>query len=334
MAVATIISSFVLNFLADSSGRPKLVLLCCSAGLIGMAALIRVSGIFSAIFVSAFFFYFLKAPLASISDKLILDSIHKTPELYSWFRLGGSLGYAIGSLAIGMIIAWHGILAVFPVFMAVMLICLTTILPMPIVTRKEGACQRPKQHDYVAVLRHKRFPFIYGTLALWGLAEAALSFYTLHLQKQGFDSRRIGLLLSITMFGEVVGFLLTVKLLKKKVPEKTIILSFICQLIRSSSLALMFPFPILILCQFIGGFSLPMIWASTTYLAHEAFPVRMGNVAQGFKVIAYYGLAQLIGAPFCGVLYQYISSSSVFWMVTSVCIFYITGYGLSQAFRR
>jgi predicted MFS family arabinose efflux permease len=232
-----------------------------------------------------------------------------------------------------MIIAHTGLLSIFPVFIGVMLVCTLCVLPIsaePIQTVKP---QKNNLREYAALFRHKKFVSIYCTLALWGLAEAALTFLTLHLKNNDFNSRHIGLLLADAMAGEIAGFLLTVRLLKRIGPEKTIALSFVCQIIRSGSLAMLVPLPLMIVCQFIGGFSLPMIWASITYQVNETFPARIGNLAQGLKVVALNGLALLIGIPLCGILYQHVSSNSIFWMITAICVLYITGFCLKKAKR-
>jgi MFS family permease len=334
MSALIIAASFILNALADSKGRSKLVLFCCCSLTIAASVIIRFSYHYAALLAASALFYFFNAPASPISDKLILDTLALEPERYSWFRLGGSIGYGIGALFIGLIIARFGLLSVFPVFALVMAICTLIILPIP--GREGGKENAPREmlkiRDYGALIRHKRFFAIYGILALWGLAEAALSFFALHLQNHGFNSRYIGLLLATAMAGEVAGFLLTARLLKKTRPERVIFLSFVSQCIRSSSLALVLPLPFLVCCQFIGGFSFPMIWASTTQLVNATFPSRMGNVVQGFKVIAVNGLAQLTGVPLCGFLYQYVSSASIYWMITAVCIAYLAGYGISQSF--
>jgi predicted MFS family arabinose efflux permease len=213
-----------------------------------------------------------------------------------------------------------------------MLICLAVIPPMP-VEKKQSSRLKPGFRDYIEVFQNKRFFFIYGTMALWGLAEAALSFYVLHLQKYGYNSRHIGVLLALTMAGEACGFFLTVRLLKYTEPGNVIILSFISQIIRSGSLALVLPMPALAVCQFIGGFSMPFIWASITHLVNSTFSAKVGNVAQSLKVIANNGIAQLFGVPLCGFMYQYISSRFIFWFIVGISIIYIVGYGINRMVR-
>jgi PPP family 3-phenylpropionic acid transporter len=276
---------------------------------------------------SAVFFFF-NAPAVPISDKLILDSIRAAPEQYSHFRLGGSIGYCLGSLVIGFSIRCYGLLQIFPFFVTTMIACTMLIPPMPVSC---SADNKLNLKHYREILHHKRFFFIYGTLAVWGLAEAALKFFALHLQKFGYNSQHIGLLLALAMAGEVVGFSLAAVLLKRSSPEKIILLSFAIQIIRSGSLALVFPLPAMAICQLIGGLSLPLIWASVTHLANSTFPPKMGNVAQGFKVIANNGIAQLFGVPLCGLIYQYLPSRFVFLFIVCIAVAYITVYLLVSA---
>jgi PPP family 3-phenylpropionic acid transporter len=330
MSVITMFASLLAGSLADSWNRPKIVICGCCIGLMGTAVLLRFSSFYRTLILTSGLFYFLNAPIQFLTDKLLLDNLQKQPERYSWFRLGGSLGYCLGSFTIGFIIARRTLFSVFPIFILTIGLCaiLLPFIPVPLEQKKKEP--KPAFRGFTEILHHRRFFFIYGTMTLFGLVEAALTFYALHLKNHNYTPQSIGFLLATTMIGEIVGFLFIPRLLKQAGPEKVIALSFICQIIRSGSLALILPMPFMVLCQFIGGFSFPMIWASITHLINETFSSRMGNLAQGLKTLANSGLAQLIGIPLAGILYQYVSSNSIFWSITVMSCGYVVAYGLYQ----
>jgi PPP family 3-phenylpropionic acid transporter len=334
MSVITMLATLLASFLADVWNKPRLVIGACCVGLIGASILLFYSFIYWALILTSGLFAFLNAPITALSDKLLLDNLQKQAERYSWFRLGGSLGYCLGSFTIGFIIARWTIISVFPAFILVMGLCAVFIPFIPGPPKVQEKKERTLSiKDYKKIFGHQRFFFIYGTMALFGLVEAALVFYALHLKSHDYIPQNIGFLMAATMVGEMVGFLFIPQLLKQVGPEKVIVLSFISQIIRSGSLALVVSMPLMVPCQFIGGGSFPMMWASITHLINKTFPARIGNLAQGLKTMANFGLAQLIGIPLAGILYQYISSSSIFWSITIMSCGYVVAYGLFQSFH-
>ena len=328
MAVVAIIASFLVTWIADRYNRSKLILLICVFSLIIAAFFLRISTSHFFVLFWVFCYSFFSAPTSPLVDKIVMDSLRNNPAKYGHLRLGGSLGYGIGSLGIGFILMWNSFFSIFYCFMIVMFITAFIVLVMiqdrktmePVETKKT------KLHffDYRELLNNKQFFFIYGTIIIWGITEAAFThFLALHVQSLGKETKVLGMLLAAAMTGEIFGFFITPILLKKFNPHIIILLSFIMQFIRCLSIYTNIPLGFLLFGQFLGGNSFSLIWTSMTILINLVFPQRMANFTQGLRGISYSGLGYIIGLPICGWLYQYCFKGSLFIFMACISIIYI-----------
>lgn len=330
IALVAVVSSFLVNLIADLLKKTRLVLLLSMAGSIAAVFLLRRSSFFVTIAAASALFHFCAYPANTIADKLLLDRIHKTPERYSLYRLGGSLGYCAGVLCIGYLIGRFALPVLFPAFYTAAALCLLVILCLPIDAVSDSAARVPastKPRDKVdlrKMLQNKNFFLIYGSLALWGITESSMvQFLSLHLNASGFSSSTTGVLIGATMLGEALCFVVTPLVIRKVSSMQALILSFVIQFLRCATLAWLPPLPFILLGQFIGGGSFSLIWSSSTQLINEHFDSSISNTAQGLKTMANSGIGQMIGVPLCGWLYQYFGSGIAFELMAWLCLAFV-----------
>lgn len=321
VSAVIILSSSFTNYMADCTRKPKLILIIALFGMSAAAILIYKSGSYFVLYIAVLLFYFCNAPTLTLPDKLLLDCIQKTPEKYSLYRLGGSIGNAIGSIIVGEIILEFGNETSFHLFVPVMAITAVFAMFLPSPESKTSK-QRTAGH-LKSLLISNKFYLIYGSLAVWGVTGTSISlFLGIRLLNSGLTSQHLGIVIACNMIGEIVSFIIAPRLLKKFRAEFIMILSFLIQIIRTGTLMLLPPMPILILGQIIGGAGFSLIWASTTQLIDYYYPKSISNTAQGMKTFADMGVGQIIGSLILGSIYQHLGAAYVFGIVTILSIIY------------
>jgi PPP family 3-phenylpropionic acid transporter len=97
------------GYWSDRIQNPRLVLiLLLSASLCFSQVFFQMEN-FITVLLLLISFYFFQVAIAPITDSLILSSIDNTRYQYGSFRLWGSLGFAITSVAVGSLLKWLGI---------------------------------------------------------------------------------------------------------------------------------------------------------------------------------------------------------------------------------
>lgn len=325
VAVVAVLSSSAVNPLADVLKKPRLMLVLLSVGSLTAIFLLRRSTVFVTIALASALFNFCGYPVNTMADKLLLDNIRDCPQRYGLYRLGGSLGYCAGVLCVGFLIARFALPVIFPAFYVTAALCLLVVLLLPTGKPRGVICAKPREPvNLLAILKNKKFFFIYGSLMLWGITESGMvQFLSLHLNASGFSTGTIGALIGATMIGEALCFVVTPLIIKRVSALQALTLAFVIQFLRCASLAWLPPLPLIFLGQFIGGGSFSLIWSSSTQLVSECFSNSVSNTAQGLKTMANSGLGQIVGVPLCGFLYQYTSSACAFRLMAVLCLAFV-----------
>ena len=325
-AFVEILSSILISIIADIIKKPKLILIVLLLGLIFAAFLLKATTVFSIIVISVIILGFCTSPINTLVDKMLLDTL-ESKESYGLYRLGGSIGYGLGIYLIGYSILNYGLNIIFPKFIIIILINIIVFLALSQSIKNENFVEDSKTINYKDIkdnIKNKNLVVIYGTLLLWGITESSFGqFLSLHLLSNGFSSISIGFIIAAALLGEIFCFMLTPYLLNKIKLKKIILLSFLLQFVRAFTLSRVPPFKLLIVGQFIGGGSFPLIWASTTQLIDNYFIEDIGNTMQGLKNVMNNGIGRIIGYALSGFLYQEYNSSAIFKLMAAISLAFL-----------
>jgi PPP family 3-phenylpropionic acid transporter len=322
-AFVSILSAIVMGMVSDMSGQPKNVLYICSVGAAFGVFSLRLSFSFAPILASVLLFYFFTAPMSSICDRILMDNISKIPESYTYFRLGGSLGYCLGASGIGAVMTNIDQMLNFYIFVIMILPCIALIRAMPKPFGSNALREKPVFSDFTDIFKEKNTSVIYGSLLAWGITDTVfITFFALHFKKYGLDTERLGFCIAASMVGEMLGFIIAPAMLGKLHQRVILKIAFVCQAVRGLSAAYVFPVPLLLMGQTVGGMGFSLTWGTVTYMINATYKDRVKSIVHSFKTLVNSGLAQVIGFPLCGFIYENFDSKYIYLTATVISILF------------
>lgn len=314
--IVTLVAAFFMGYLADRSGRPKLVLIITLAGIMAATWGIRQAhGVFP-LTVACIFYGFFNAPATDLADKLALRNIPNAMRHYSIFRMGGSVGYCVGTLLAGAVIAGFGFLVSLDILIVAMAGCILSCLGMSRARNDRGVV-----HGKVPlgeIFKNPKAYYIYGCMALWGVVSGGgLSYASFYVDQMGFDTNFAAWLIAAAMVGQMLMFLLVPAILRKLGEEASVSLALVLLFFRIGALALCRHLPLwaVLGLHFLGGPSEPLMLCAIVSMVNSTFSARVSSTSQALKSVASKGIGSSLGTLVLGIMFDKIAP---FWVMVSV----------------
>ncbi|NCB31002.1 MAG: MFS transporter [Clostridia bacterium] len=319
-SMAVIASSLTVGALGDKLGRPRRILLALLCGMIAGTFFLSRANAYAAIVMAALVYGASYAPVNGIADKLLMDKLRSRPESFGKYRMGGTIGAGIGVILSGVLLPMLGFPSLFAGYWAAAFFCIAFILSLPAATDAVHL-DKARWQDYLLVIRHRRFFPIYLTMTIWGFTEVgAAQFLAMHVTRAGMESSYTSLFVGMAMLGECIGFLLVPWLIRRLKPHQMIAFSFVLQLFRMGSLALLgkIPFGAVCFSQFIGGGAFAQIYALLTQMISATFPEKVSCSAHTLKLVVNRGIGITCGSLLLGYLFD-LSACRHAYGILAVC---------------
>ncbi|ULL15312.1 MFS transporter [Paenibacillus sp. H1-7] len=171
---------------------------------------------YAVIFMLMLVFFFFNSPTFSQSNSLILNAIEGTKYKFGAFRLWGSLGWAIIALLAGPVISRMGILNLWILYGAMMLVSLLFTAGLP---RGNIGTPKPKaeRQSYWKVMFSSKIFFVFVVLGVLISVPNSINqtFVSLYIANLGGSKELIGWSVFLSAIFEIPVFLLFDKYLKK-----------------------------------------------------------------------------------------------------------------------
>jgi MFS family permease len=324
-----IAAAFFAGFLADKTKRPRGIILLFTLLTCGALWCVSRSAAFLSLVFSCGLYAFFSSPCNDLADKLLMDRIRHFPRLYGLFRMGGPIGYSIGVLAAGFVIARKGIFFVFMPGMIFFLLCnaMGLLMPNPSVSPLADSFSSKRKVPLRLVFTNPHAAYVYSAMAMWGFSEVgALSYVALFLSDKGFGTDYISLLISVAMGGQTLAYL-TMPIISRGLRyAQSLFIGFFLLSLRILSLTLVniLPLTVTLGLQCLGGMSQAFVYPAITQIIAADFDKEVSNIAQTLKTMANRGIGSCTGVFLYGVLYDH-------WPANRVMILYgifALSYGL------
>lgn len=309
--LVTILAGFLLGYLADKSGRPKLVLLFALLLTAASIWYLSIARVMLHLCLAGMLYTFFYVPGMDLGDKLVLDHLNRDVRLFGAFRFGGPLGYSIGVLAAGYLASAMGLISVLHV--GILVIGLS-ILPVLLMRNPPRLDSPPAHAPWRQVATHHNALYYYGVMALWGFSESgALPYQSMYMADLGFSTDYTALLISIAMGGQMIGYLGLPLLMRRLRHEALVSAGFLMMAVRIGSFLIIRQTPVglMLLLQFIGGLSQPLVLAVITQKIGESFQTEASSTAQTLKTVANRGIGGSVGVMLFGWLYGFLPPVTV-----------------------
>jgi MFS transporter, PPP family, 3-phenylpropionic acid transporter len=253
----------------------------------------------SLVFSILFQFFLLSA--IPLLDSITLQTTEKSGSSYGAVRLWGSVGYTITALLSGLLLAGlGGISRLYVLYtpLGLLTLMLAVRIKAPSVVRKKISLADMGQ------LLTKRsmlgFLFIVFLVSLGHRMQD--TFFSLHMQRLGAESRMIGWAWAIAAGGEIPVFALMNRLLSRY--NGYLLLAVISSLytVRWVLLAVITDPLILTGLQMLHAVTFAAFWATSIYMMVEQIPASMRSTGQALLSAVYMGLAGLLAGTLGGYL--------------------------------
>jgi PPP family 3-phenylpropionic acid transporter len=313
------------GWLADRTGAHRgIVVLSCGAmtvcfallphasGLGAMAALVGITGLFS-------------AGALPLVEAITLGAV-ASPGRYGPIRLWGSVGFIAVVLAGGVWLE-HRSSAIAPVALAVFALgALACAVAFPRGRRRDAGAPRR------AALPRGASALLSGGLCM-GAAHAALyAFFTLHLQAAGYGGMAIGVLWTLGVVAEIFVFALLPALFRRYTLSAVLMFSFLCAVVRFVAIGWgVSHLWLLGLVQVLHAATFGTFHAASVAAVQRLFPGPALGRGQGLFSSASYGAGGAAGALVAGWSWQAAGPEATF---TLAALFGLAGAYFAYALKR
>ncbi len=307
------------GFITDKYASKKAILIITMtiSGILSFGFII--SKDFYSILIAIIAFMFFTSSIISIIDANTYDliDVHKDIK-YGRIRLMGSIGYALISLVLGVIIRLTSInvpfLAYF-IFTVVGLILLNTINEK---SRRTGSSINIS--DIVRIIKNKRFILI-SVSAL--IASAAYNsngnYIAVLIEKTGGDVANLGMLWFIVAMSELPFFFFESKVVKKYGILNIYIIGMIFYIIRFYIDSLSTSYQAVLAIQLLQGISFPLYLTATLQYVIKIVPPETRTTALTTFAAITGGIGGFIGNIGGGFLLQIISVFQLYKIFAALC---------------
>lgn len=301
-----------------TSKRATMIITMLASGVLAFGFMISKS--FYSILFAIITFVFFQSSIISVNDANTYDLIDDNRDIqYGKIRLMGSIGYAVTSLTLGVIIKFTSIDIPFLVYFiyAVMgLILLNTI---------KGKNKRTGSSinlgDIVSIVRNKRFILISLSALIANIAFGAHGNYVAVLVGEtGGDVANIGMLWFILAMSELPGFFFESRLMKKHGTLNIYIIGMVFYIFRYFITSLCTRYQGVIAIQLLQGITFPLYLTSTLrYVKDIVSPETRTTALTAFAAITG-GIGGFIGNIGGGFLLQSISIFTLYKIFALLCV--------------
>jgi MFS transporter, PPP family, 3-phenylpropionic acid transporter len=298
--LVTLIGAPLFTGLADATHRHKLVISLTLVGVILWALSVPFTQSFPLLLLLISFYALVSAPIMSLADSATMSMLGNERAMYGRIRLGGTIGWGLMAYFTGLIIERNGLVWIFWIFAAGML--LTLLVAQGLFFGKVEK-QTSFWSGVGVLLANPRWTLFLGLAFVAGVSIASINSYQfVYMAEIGASKGLMGLSLTLSTLSELPAMFFGDRLLKRFKAQGLLVLGVAVLGVRLLLYAA-FNFPLAILViQVMHGLTFPIIWIAGVSYAHEKAPAGLSATAQGLFGAFLFGFGSGLGSFFGGLL--------------------------------
>lgn len=313
-----VFSSILWGVASDRFGRPRLLFLLAAIGTLSAVTVLSGVRVFAWMIPVVVWLSLFNTPLPAMMDGTTFRLLKDHPERYGRYRMWGTIGFIVTSLAGGFLFERIGVAAVFPAYgLTIALFLLSTFgLPnTPIRLRTsplDGIGHLVRQPAWLL--------FAVSVFILWIASTGAISFVGVLIKSMGGSERLIGFNWAIAAAVELPVMWSSAWLLKHLGSNRLITIAFAGYFLRILFYGLIPAPEWAVAVNVFHAFSyVPFLIGSVAY-ANQLAPPELKATSQGllFSVMS---LGNVIGALLSGWLFDHLGPSGLFRSLAFVALF-------------
>ncbi len=315
--LAGIFSAALWGYINDRTGKPRLVVMATTTGIVLSSLLLSTVRTFALILPAACLLSFFSSPLIPLIDSTTLNLLGEQRERYGNYRVWGSLGYILTSSASGFILQRTGLHFIFYGYAVLMaLLCLFSFkLPdRPVKMGSslvKGLGQMARQPRWTI--------FFVSVFILWLAPTGLMTFLSMMLKGMGASDPLIGLVWTISALTEVPAMIFSGRLLRRFGPARLIQVSLVGFALRIFLFSVI-PSPGWALAVSpLNAVSFTPFWTAAVAYANDLSPEHLKSTSQGM-LGSVTSLSSMAGSFISGLMYDQIGPRNMFAILSMFCI--------------
>lgn len=282
------------------------------------------------VFVAMLIFFLFQTPLFSQSNSLILNTIEGTNYKFGYFRLWGSLGWAVLAVSISPFIHWVGINHLWIVY--TLMLILTILIGLKLPQGKVEGAKKLQKGGYAKALFGNPYFFIFILLGVLISVPNSMNqtFSSLYIDELGGTVILVGWSTFLTAIFEVPVFLLLDKYLKRTIPNMIGCLVIVSSLfvLRWFLMSLATSPLHIIFIQMLHSVSFGGYFYIGTTLTAQMVPVELRASGQAIYALTWGGISGIIAGFIGGWLFENLGGQMMYQVSTLIASIGVVGFFL------
>jgi PPP family 3-phenylpropionic acid transporter len=330
-AIVGVVSSLAWGYLGDRTGKPRFIIAGGAAGALLAAQFIPyMSGFWPLLLMICLSSLMNSAPMTLVdSTTLVLLGAHR--EDYGRYRLGGSIGYILMTLAAGFILQGTGLRVMFPLYGAVMAAFALAALWLP---PAAVHLEQPSIKQIGGMVRRPAWLlFVTCIFLAWISYNATIMYLGVSLKAMGASDSLIGIATIISAVVEMPFMFFSRGFLQRFGPVRLLVAAMALMVVRYFLLSQM-PSPgWAIAINVLNGPAFVFFWNSAVTYANKMAPPHLAGTAQGL-FSATTSLGSVVSSLLAGWLFDVVGPKGIFLVMSALVLAALLLFSAGNFFRK
>jgi len=328
--------TFLWGYLSDRTGQPRVLIVVGALGGLLAAQLIPLVEMFK--LANAFWLYvaigcvggLMTASTGTLVDSTALALLGERRQDYGRYRVGGSVGYIVATIAAGFLYDQVGHRWMFPSYGLLMLFFALIAFKLP---RRAVRLQGTGRGEIGQMIRQPVWLILVASIFLFWIAYyASIMFIGVILKSMGANDKLISFAAVIGTVVEIPFMAFSGPLIRRFGPVRLLWFAVLLQIIRYFLLSQMTVPAWAIAINLLNGPGFVLFWNSAVNLVSRLAPPSLVATAQGFYNSTI-SLAGIISSLIGGMLFDQLGPSGLFLVLAAFCLAAFVLFGLGIVLR-
>ena len=334
--IVGVAGTFVWGYLADRTGQPRVLIAVGALGGLLAAQLIPLVEMFK--LANAFWLYvaigcvggLMTASTGTLVDSTTLALLGERRQDYGRYRVGGSLGYILATIAAGFLYDQVGRRWMFPSYGVLMLAFALIAFKLP---RRAVRLQGTGRGEIGQMIRQPVWLVLIASVFLfWVAYNASIMFMGVVLKSMGANDKLISFAAVIGAVVEIPFMTSSGSLIQRFGSARLLWFALLLQVIRYFLLSQMTVPAWAVAINLLNGPGFVLFWNSAVNLVSRLAPPSLAATAQGFYNSTI-SLAGIISSLISGVLFDGLGPGGLFLVLMAFCLAACGLFGLGIVLR-
>ena len=325
-SIVLILSALLWSILADRWRARRFIYIACNFCSAALWGLFLLTTDFAWMLIITIGYGIFFAPLISFLEAFAMDVLGRDKKRYGRMRAWGSLAFISVVLTLGRIIDLYSVKIILSLILAGAWIQALVSLGFP---QMHTARHPAAQGSLRRLLTPRVLMFLVCAFLMLLSHGAYYAFFSIHLDKLGYDSYFIGLCWAVAVGAEIVTMIFSERIFKHFNYETVLIFSFAVAALRWAGLWASRSAAAILLLQLTHAATYGAFHMASILYMDSLAPAEAKTIAQATNNAVTYGLGLMVGFLLSGALYEQLGSFALFGLSGFVAL---TGGVLFQCF--